>query len=70
MVILGALCITINNYLLDIDQDREFGSIFPMYRTYGIICLYIWTLGLNAWVWNNSNINYRDLFILIIIIQL
>ena len=63
MFILGALCITINNYLqLDIDQDREFGSIFPMYRTYGIICLYIWTLGLNVWVWNNSNINYKALF--------
>ena len=63
MFILGALSYTLANYLeLDIDLDPEFGSVFPMYRTYGIICIYIWTLGLNVWVWNNSNINYKALF--------
>ena len=64
MLFLGALCYSINYYYLeiDIDQDPEFRSVFPMYRTYGIICLYLWTLGLNVWVWNNANINYKALF--------
>jgi hypothetical protein len=47
---------------IDIDLDPEFSSLFPMYRTYGIICLYLWTLGLNVWVWNKANINYKALF--------
>ena len=64
MLSLGALCYSINYFYLeiDIDQDPEFRSVFPMYRTYGIICLYLWTLGLNVWVWNNANINYKALF--------
>ena len=63
MIILGAFCFLIDKSLnIDIDQDPEFRSVFPMYRTYGILCLYLWTLGLNVWVWNNANINYKALF--------
>ena len=59
-----AILIFHTNYHLEIniDEDPEFRSIFPMYRTYGIICLYLWTLGLNVWVWNKENINYKALF--------
>ena len=63
MFILGALCYSLNNYLeIDMDLDLEFRSVFPMYRTFGILCLYLWTLGLNVWVWNKCNINYKALF--------
>ena len=63
MFILGLLCFSFDYYLkIDIDHDPEFRSLFPMYRTYGIICLYLWTLGLNVWVWNKANINYKALF--------
>ena len=63
MFTLGMICFIVNYHLeIDIDEDPEFRSIFPMYRTYGIICLYLWTLGVNVWAWNNASINYKALF--------
>ena len=64
MLILGGLIYIINSFYLniDIDKDHEFRSIFPMYRAFGIICLYLWTLGFNVWVWNDTDINYKALF--------
>ena len=57
------LCIFMDIFLqLDMDNDLEFRAVFPLYRTFGIICLYLWTLGVNVWVWNNANINYKALF--------
>ena len=56
-------CIVLGrNANLDIDEDPEFKTLFPMFRTFGILCLYLWTLGLNVWAWNKANINYRALF--------
>ena len=63
MFILGISCVVIYRFSnLDMDADPEFKSLFPIYRTFGILCLYLWTLGLNVWVWNNSNVNYKALF--------
>ena len=64
MFILIFLCSFIYFFYLniDIDEDPELRSVFPMYRTYGIICLYLWTLGVNVWAWNNASINYKALF--------
>lgn len=47
---------------IDMDRDPEFRSIFPMFRSFGIICLYLWTLGINVWSWNDAHINYKALF--------
>ena len=47
---------------LDIDKDPELRSVIPMYRTYGIICLYLWFIGLNVKTWEDVRINYRALF--------
>lgn len=47
---------------IDIDSDMEFKSIIPMFRTFGILCIYIWTLGLNVLAWEKANINYKALF--------
>lgn len=63
MFLLLFTCIIIgHNKSIDFDNDIEFRSIFPIYRTFGILCLYLWTLGLNVWAWNNANINYKALF--------
>lgn len=51
-----------HNHSVDFDSDIEFRAMFPIYRTFGILCLYLWTLGLNVWAWNNANINYKALF--------
>lgn len=64
MFILLFLCSFIYFFYLniDIDHDPEFRSVFPMYRTYGIICLYLWFIGLNIKTWEDIKINYRALF--------
>ena len=64
MFILIFLCFIIYFFYLniDIDQDPELRSVFPMYRTYGIICLYLWFIGLNIKTWEDVKINYRALF--------
>ena len=63
LILLFLTCIVLGrNANLDIDEDPEFKTLFPMFRTFGILCLYLWTLGLNVWAWNYANINYRALF--------
>ena len=64
MFILIFLCSFIYFFYLniDIDEDPELRSVFPMYRTYGIICLYLWFIGLNIKTWEDIKINYKALF--------
>ena len=64
MIMLLFLCSFIYFFYLniDIDEDPEFRSLIPMYRTYGIICLYLWFIGLNIKAWEDIRINYRALF--------
>ena len=59
MFILIFLCSFIYFFYLniDIDEDPELRSVFPMYRTYGIICLYLWFIGLNIKTWEDIKIN-------------
>lgn len=47
---------------IDMDDDAQFKVIFPMFRGYTIICLYLWLLALNVYTWNNFNINYKLCF--------
>ena len=46
---------------IDMDDDAQFKSIFPMFRGYTILCLYLWLLALNVYAWNHFNINYNFL---------
>ena len=63
LILLFACCFIYFFYLnLDIDHDPEFRSIFPMYRTFGIICLYLWFIGLNIKIWEDIKVNYKALF--------
>lgn len=50
------------NYNLDIDNDQELASVFPMFRAFWIICLYWWVTGLNVFSWNQGSINYKLIF--------
>jgi hypothetical protein len=59
LCILLFLCVLIGNYFnIDMDDDAEFKSIFPIFRGFLIICIYLWLLGLNVYAWNKANINY------------
>lgn len=63
LLILFCLCLIIGwHFNIDMDDDAEFKTIFPMFRGYAIICIYLWLLGLNVWAWNNFNINYKLCF--------
>ena len=44
------------------DDDVEFKTIFPMFRGFGIFCIYFWLLGLNVYAWNIANVNYKLCF--------
>ena len=44
---------------LDIDNDPNFKSVFPMFRGFFVICLYWWTYGINVYFWNKYQISYR-----------
>ena len=63
MVILLILCILIGvHFSIDMDDDANFKSIFPMFRGYLVFILYYWYLGLNVYAWNMAHINYKLAF--------
>jgi hypothetical protein len=62
-LVLIILCIIIGYYFkIDMDDDEEFKSIFPMFRAYLIFCMYFWLLGLNVYCWNIAHVNYKLCF--------
>lgn len=61
-LLVAIICIISYDYNIDMDDDEHFKSIFPMFRGYGIICLYLWLLGLNAYTWEIFHINYKLCF--------
>ena len=62
-LVLIILCIIIGSYFkIDMDDDAEFKSIFPMFRAYLILCMYFWLLGLNVYFWNIAHVNYKLCF--------
>lgn len=56
------IILIISNYNIDMDHDIDFKSVFPMFRTFFIVCLYWWILGLDVWVWNKAEISYKVIF--------
>ena len=60
LLVCSILCIFIaRNFNIDMDNDEEFSLIIPMFRAFGIVCLYKWLLGLNVWAWNYAHIDYK-----------
>ena len=49
-------------YDIDMDNDIEFKSVFPMFRGFFILCLYWWMHGINILVWTKAEISYRVIF--------
>ena len=56
---LGIICILAWYYDIDMDNDVEFKSVFPMFRGFFIICLYWWMHGLNILIWTKADISYK-----------
>jgi len=44
------------------DSDSDFKSIFPMFRSFFVFCLFFWALGFNVYMWNKAHINYKLVF--------
>jgi hypothetical protein len=63
IIVLLTLCIIIAyNFRIDMDDDAQFKTIFPMFRAYFILCLFFWLLGLNVYFWNKFHVNYKLCF--------
>lgn len=63
LMILIILCLLIaGHFKIDMDDDAEFKTIFPIFRGFSIICFYFWLLGINVYAWNKAHINYRLCF--------
>ena len=59
---LAIICTIAWYYDIDMDNDPEFKSVFPMFRGFFIVCLYWWVHGLNVLVWAKADISYRVIF--------
>ena len=59
---LAIICIIAWYYDIDMDNDVEFKSVFPMFRGFFIVCLYWWMHGVNILVWTKADISYRIIF--------
>ena len=59
---LGIICIIAWYYDIDMDNDIEFISVFPMFRGFFIVCLYWWMHGINILVWTKADISYQIIF--------
>ena len=59
---LGIICTIAWYYDIDMDNDVEFKSVFPMFRGFFIVCLYWWMHGLNILIWTKADISYRVIF--------
>lgn len=42
-----------------LEYNFNFKSIFPIFRGFFLVCLYLWMLGINIFVWDSNHINYR-----------
>ena len=59
---LSIICIIAWYYDIDMDNDPDFKSVFPMFRGFFIVCLYWWMHGVNILVWTKADISYKIIF--------
>ena len=59
---LSIICTIAWYYDIDMDNDVEFKSVFPMFRGFFIVCLYWWMHGVNILIWSSADISYRVIF--------
>ena len=55
----GILC---DHYNVSVTRTYELYIVFPAFRSFSFFIIYIWLLGLNVKVWNQYNINYKEIF--------
>lgn len=61
VVIMIIIIISIN-YEIDMDDDKAFKQIFPMFRGILLIALYLWVLVINTYFWNKYHVSYKLCF--------
>lgn len=59
IVVLFLILLLCSKYDIDMDDDKDFKQIFPMFRGIITICFYLWMLCLNTYAWNVNSINYK-----------
>jgi len=47
---------------IDVDENRVFKEIFPIFRGSGLIILYLLLLAWNVYGWTKFNVNYKLVF--------
>lgn len=60
LLIIIILSIIISNlFEIDVDTDREFSRLFPLFRGQIVICLFLWLNSINVYLFNKFGVNYR-----------
>jgi hypothetical protein len=62
LILIALIVFLSTHYHIDIDTDYEFKQIFPMFRGYTMVLLYIWLLATNVYSWDNAHVNYKICF--------
>ena len=57
-IIIVCLCI---NYNISMDSDIPFGVLVPIFRSFLLVLIYIFFLGISIYVWNQNNFTYKIL---------
>ena len=59
---LSIICTIAWYYDIDMDNDVEFKSVFPMFRGFFRVCLSWWMHGVHILIWSRADISYRVIF--------
>ena len=49
-------------YGIDIDDDKEFNALFPIFRAQIVLCVFMWFYAFNIYLWDTYGINFRKIF--------
>ena len=50
------------HFNLDMDNDPEFNSVFPMFKGFWSFCMYMWMFAVDVYVWEKFYISYKVIF--------
>ena len=50
------------HFNLDMDNDPEFNSVFPMFKGFWSFCMYMWMFAIDVYVWEKFYISYKVIF--------
>lgn len=63
LLVIIIICFLIASYYnIDMDYDPNFKTIFPMFRGFICVCLFLWVFSINTYIWKIYRINWRLCF--------